>query len=350
MHRQTYGYPNPEDGSTEPYLVGEITSFENGAYEVTWSNSDVVVYNDFDMVDALVNNAGMYYNPTSMENYESWPLGTPVSWDFDDGWWDGSITGFTDGSYEVTWSDQSTKNYSNLEKIDQMVQYAAGDEGLGDGYGGSYGEDYSDDYEYYPVDTIVYTEFEDGWWMGHVDSYDGDYYVIRWSDNTFDSFLPGPEVEEMVENSQYLPFEESGIYPVGTQLYSEFQDSWYWGSIEYNAGGLYTVLWDDGERTYHQASAEMDKMVASASYSQGMSTVGASFLTLFIAGIVAATFYFYKKRSNRKKKSATITEQVKESELDLAEENELVTKEETNETAVEYSDKLDEEGSIKSAH
>ena len=81
-----------------------------------------------------------------------------------------------------------------------------------------------------------------------------------------------------------------------------------------------------------------------------MSTVGASFLTLFIAGIVAATFYFYKKRSNRKKKSATITEQVKESELDLAEENELVTKEETNETAVEYSDKLDEEGSIKSAH
>jgi len=327
--------------------------FKDGAYSVTWSNGDVVVYNDFDMVDALVNNAGMYYEPSLMNNYEPWLAGTPVAWDFDDGWWDGTITGFTDGSYEVTWSDKSTKNYSNLDKIDQMVQYAGGDggdfqegydnyqnEGSDDYQVGGY-DDYEDDYQYYPIGTIVYAEFEDGWWVGHVDSYDGDYYVVRWSDNSIDNFLPGPDVDDMVENSQYIPFDESGIYPIGSSVYKEFDGAWYWGSIEYNAGGLYTVIWDDGERTNHVSGMEMDRMVANATTGQGMSNTGKAFLSLFFVFGSIAAISFFVRRSNKRKKLADVTEQVQENELDLTEGNGLVDNEgEPNST--EYTDKTDE--------
>jgi len=351
---KTYGYPNPVAGSNEPYLGGEITIFEDGAYNVTWSNGDVVVYNDFDMVDALVNNAGMYYEPSLMDNYEPWLVGTPVAWDFDDGWWDGTITGFTDGSYEVTWSDMSTKNYSNLEKIDQMVQYAGGDGGdfQEEGYNyqnggyeddqvGGY-DDYQENYEYYPIGTIVYAEFEDGWWAGHVDSYDEDYYIVQWSDNTIDNFLPGPDMDEMVENSQFIPFDESGIYPIGSQVYKEFEDGWYWGSIEFNAGGLYTVIWDDGERTNHVSGLEMNKMVADATVGQGMSNAGKVFLSLFVLGSFAAISFLFVRRSKRRKELADVTEQVQENELDLTEGNGLVANEgEPNST--EYTDKTDED-------
>jgi len=342
---KSYGYPNPEAGSNEPFLGGEITLFEDGAYNVTWSNGDVVMYNDFDMVDALVNNAGMHYEPSLMDNYEPWPYGTPVAWDFDDGWWDGTITDFTDGNYEVTWSDESTKIYSNLEKIDQMVQYVGEDggdfqEGYDDQNGGY--DDFQGDYQYYPIGTIVYAEFEDGWWAGHIDSYDEDYYIVQWSDNTIDNFLPGPDVDAMVENSQLIPFDESGIYPIGSQVYKEFEDGWFWGSIESNAGGLYTVIWDDGERTNHVSGLEMNKMVANATGGQGMSDVGKVFLSLFVLGSVAAILFFFVRRSNKRKKLADVTEQVQENELDLAEGNGLVANEGESNT-IEYTDKTDED-------
>ena len=337
---QTYGYPNPDAGSDEPYLGGEITLFENGAYTITWSNGESIIYNDFDMIDELVNNAGMYYDPNLMGNYEPWPVDTPVSWDFDDGWWNGNITGFIDGTYEVTWNDQSTKTYSNLEKIDQMVQYAMGDDGVGAfGGGDDYQGDDGGDYEYYPVGTIVYADFDDGWWAGHVDSYEGDYYVVQWSDDSYDNFRPSPEVDEMVENTQYLSFEESGIFPIGTQVYKQFDGDWYWGSIEYNAGGIYTVLWDDGERTQHISGVEMDRMVAKAA-NQGMSTAGKFFLSVFVFSSFAGVAFFFVRRSEKKKRLADVTEQVNENELDLTEGNGLVTNEGAQ---TEYSDKSDED-------
>jgi hypothetical protein len=290
------------------------------------------------MIDELVNNAGMNNDPNLMDNYEPWPVDTPVSWDFDDGWWDGNITGFTDGTYEVTWNDLSTKTYSNLEKIDQMVQYAMGDDGVEGGDDG-YGDDDQGDYDYYPIGTIVYADFDDGWWTGHVVSYAEDYYVVRWTDDTYDNFLPGPEMDEMVENTQYLSFEESGIFPIGTQVYEQFYGDWYWGTIEYNAGGLYTVIFDDGERIDYVSGAEMDRMVARAA-NQGMSTAGKFFLSVFVLSSFAGCAFFFVRKSEKKKRLAVVTEQVNENELDLTEGNGLVDNEGTQ---TEYLDKLDED-------
>lgn len=334
INTTTWGYPNPK--LTDDEQFGVITSFQNGRYTITWSNGDVLEYFDFDQIDHFVYDAGIQNGePMIGTDYEPWPNGTPVSWDFDDGWWDGIITSFSDGNYEVTWSDKSTKIYSNLEKIDMMVQYAAmkNESAMFGPYHGNYGED-DDDYEYYPIGTLVYAEFEDGWWYGNIDAYDGDYYVVKWSDDTYDNFLPGPDVDQMVLNTQLLSFEQTGMYPVGTQVYSKFSKAWYWGTIEENAGGLYTILWEDGERTYHMSGPEVDEMVIYAS-NRGMSTVGIVSLIVFILICVAAMM-LYVRQINRRKKANYVTQQVKESELDLDEENQL--NDNGSQTTIDISD------------
>jgi len=328
-----FGYPNPDsvdaaDGqeSENAYLNGEITAFEDRAYAVTWSNGDVVVYNDFDVVDELVSNAGAYLNPSFMENYNPWPKDTPVSWDFDDGWWDGTIADYSNGTYEVTWSDGSSKYYSNLEKIDQMVAFASGQGFIGNlADPSTQNDDYQYDADniygdYYRLETLVYAEFKDGWWAGYIDSYEGEYYVVRWNDNSVDTFLPSEDFDQMVINGQSIPLDYD-VYPVGTHVYSNFEGAWFWGTVEYSEGGFYTILWDDGQRTTYVSGPEIDEMVANA-YKGGMTTFGKLALTLFVLGGLGGIIFFVWRRNDRKQQLANVEEQVRENELDLTDGNE----------------------------
>ena len=304
------------------YLSGEISGFADGRYTITWSNGESVFYSDFDMVDELVNNAGLKLDPNWMAGYDPWPKGTPVSWDFDDGWWDGTITDFSSGTYQVTWSDDSFKYYSNTEKVDQMVAFGSG-EGFYSEEETSYDDyhDYDDGYgDYYELETLVYAEFEDGWWAGYIDSFDGDYYVVRWSDDSVDEFLPGDEMDDMVLNAQSIPY-DYGIYPVGTHVRKKFDGVWYSGEIEYSEGGFYTILWDDATRTTYVSGNEIDEMVTDA-YKIGMSLSGKIALCLFVILFLGGVVLYSLRESNRKKQSADVTESVRENELILSESNE----------------------------
>lgn len=333
MGTPAFGYPNPDafdttDGqeSENAFLSGEITAFEGGAYTITWSNGDSVVYSDFDMIDVLVNNAGVNLDPSWMENYNPWPNGTPVTWDFDDGWWKGTVTDFSDGTYEVTWTDGSSKYYSNLEKVDQMVSFASGEGFIGNlanpetpyDDDNQYGDDMYGDY--YQLETLVYAQFTDGWWAGYVDSYEDDYYVVRWSDDSVDKFLPGEDMDEMVMNGTQIP-NDYGIYPVGTHVFQMFDDVWYWGTVEYSEGGFYQILWDDGTRTTYVSGSEIDEMVNNA-YSDRMSPIVMFALAIFILGILGGMAYCIVKRSKMKREIADLNEQVRANELDLTEGNE----------------------------
>eukprot|EP00534_Pseudo-nitzschia_fraudulenta_P003433 CAMPEP_0201133138 /NCGR_PEP_ID=MMETSP0850-20130426/48053_1 /ASSEMBLY_ACC=CAM_ASM_000622 /TAXON_ID=183588 /ORGANISM="Pseudo-nitzschia fraudulenta, Strain WWA7" /LENGTH=652 /DNA_ID=CAMNT_0047403701 /DNA_START=51 /DNA_END=2009 /DNA_ORIENTATION=+ len=334
----TYGYPNldAESGvdalkSDSMYLSGNITKFENGAYTIEWSNGDVVVYSDFDMIDELVNNAGQFYYPYGQDNFQPWPMNTPVSWDFDDGWWDGTITGFTDGTYEVTWSDGSSKYYSNLEKINQMVAFAAGDGFIGnlaapDQLHNPDQDDYYASWNYYELGTLVYAEFKDGWWAGYIDSYEGDYYVVRWSDDSMDKFLPGDDFDEMVINGQYIPYDYN-LWPVGTQVYKDFDGKWHWGTVVYSEGGFYEVVWDDGLTTVNVSGVALDEMVANAQPS-GVGFFGKFILIVFSLGVVVGLGLFILKRHQRQGQLTDMTEQVRENEIELDE----------NPSHTEYSD------------
>eukprot|EP00536_Pseudo-nitzschia_multiseries_P002988 jgi/Psemu1/318050/estExt_fgenesh1_pm.C_420014 len=326
-----YGYPNPlAQGavSKASYLEGKITAFEGGAYTITWSNGDALDYSDFDRVDELVYNAALNSDPDKLDSYEPWPLKTPVSWDFDDGWWDGTITAFKDGTYEVTWSDGTKKDYSNLDKVDQMVAFRAGegfigDDGSGDDGNGGYdgdnqsGDDFYTKSGYFPAGTLVYAEFKDGWWAGYIDGYDDEYYVIRWSDDSSDNFLPGKAMDEMVDNAQYIA-SDFDLYPEGTMVYSEFNGDWYYGTVDFSSHGFYEVLWEDGERSIYVAGDTFDQMVKNA-YSNGigvLGTVGIAFLA--VAGMAGISF-FVIERNKKRRRLVEITEQVQENELDMAE-------------------------------
>ena len=275
------------------------------------------------MVDQLVNNAATNIDASWLENYDPWPKGTPVTWPFDDGWWNGTITDFSMGSYEVTWSDGSSKYYSSLEKIDQMVAFNAGGGFMGNlGDDNTQYDDFTDVYgEYYDLQTVVYAEFKDGWWAGYIDSYEGEYYIVRWSDDTVDKFLPGEDMDEMVLNGKHIPA-DYGIWPIGTRVYKEFDGYWYWGTIEYSEGGFYTILWEDGERTTYVSGSEIDQMVKDA-YKGGMGTFAKSALIILVLGCVGGIAFFVIKRKKTNKRSRRqVTESVRESELDLTEENE----------------------------
>jgi hypothetical protein len=302
------------------YLGGEITAYENGAYTVTWSNGDSTVLSDFDMVDQLVNNAGVHMNGDSwLANYDPYPSGTLVAWDFDDGWWDGSITNFSNGAYEVTWNDGSSKFYSSLEKIDQMVNFYNGGSFLGnladpDDVDVDFDENDDSVYgEYYALLTVVYVEFQDGWWAGYIDSYEGNYYVVRWSDDSVDKYLPSDEMDEMVLNAQYIP-KDYGIWPAGTHVKKEFDEAWFLGTIEYSNGGLYTILWDDGTRTTYVSGPEIDELVKKA-HKGGF---GRFVLIIFVLGSVGGIVFFGLRR-NKRQELAAVTKQVKENELNLRE-------------------------------
>jgi hypothetical protein len=275
------------------------------------------------MVDQLVNNAGVNMDGASwLGSYDPYPKGTIVAWDFDDGWWDGSVTDFSNGAYEVTWSDGSSKYYSNLEKIDQMVNFANGGSFIGnlaDPEDADYMENDDNIYgDYYALETLVYAEFKDGWWAGYIDSYEGDFYVVRWSDDSVDKFLPNEEMDEMVLNGQYIP-QDYGIYAVGTHVYKEFDGIWFWGTVEYSEGGFYTILWDDGTRTTYVSGTEIDEMVKNANKS-GMSPFDTFALIIFVLGSVGGIVFFGLRRK-KKQQLAALTEQVKENELVLRERN-----------------------------
>ncbi len=315
--RPTFGYPNPD--ATEQ-ISGKITAFGDGAYAVTWSNKDLVIYNDFDEVDMLVNGAANNLDPSWVENYDPWPKGTDVSWNFDDGWWDGSITDFSSGTYEVTWSDGSLKSYSNIEKVDQMVAYAKGEGFQGNLAGDD--EDYDDYYnDYYDLQTLVYAEYADGWWAGYIDSYDDDYYVIRWSDDSVDKFLPGDDMDQMVVDGQNIP-DDYNLWSEGTAVYGEFEGTWYWGTIEISKGGFYTVLWEDGSRTTYVSGSAIDEMVYNA-YKGGGFPFGRIILAIvLLSGVGGIAFYAINRRRKRRL-AAEVNAQVRENELDLEEEEEV---------------------------
>jgi hypothetical protein len=333
-----YGYPNPDSEGQESgnsYFGGEITSFEDGVYSVTWSNSDIVGYHDFDLVDSLVNNAAYKVNPSWTDNYNPWPKGTAVTWDFDDGWWEGTITDFADGTYQVTWTDGSSKFYSDLEKVDQMVAFASGE-----GYQGNLGQptqhgdsnDNNDNFyaEYYDLETVVYADFQDGSWAGYIDSYENEYYVIRWSDDTVDKFLPGNDIDEMVLQGQSIP-EDYNIFPEGTEVYKDFDGTWYWGTIEYSNGGFYTIIWEDGERTTYVSGSEIDEMVNNA-YKGDLPFGRIAFALVILSCVGGIAFLVISKKQQR---LATVNSQVRDNELVLTERGHA-----------DYSDQQSLEGDI----
>jgi hypothetical protein len=283
-------------------LDGTIQTFQGGQYSIQWSDGQVRQYQNFDDVDDLVA-AASRKNGQNQDNDddEPWENGTPVSYQFDDGWWEGTITYYDieDDTYDITWSDGSVETYLDSDQVDEMVYNAQDDDDddeIADDTVNSevitidtVDDNADDDNPHYEIGTLVYEEFEDGWWVGNIVSYQNGYYVVRWTDNSYDSFRAGStELAEIVANSQNIPDDIAvQVYPIGTSVYRQFHDGvWYHGVIVAYQESMYTIEWEDGATTQYVQGPEMDSMVGAATTTpNGMSPTGKTILSIVISGV-----------------------------------------------------------------
>lgn len=54
------------------------------------------------------------------------------------------------------------------------------------------------------------------------------------------------------------------LYPIGTTVYKERLDRWYWGTITVYLDGVYTVRWEDGKVDNFDSPDEIEEMVQNA--------------------------------------------------------------------------------------
>lgn len=112
------------------WYKGTITAFQAGWYTVTWVDETTSKYDDLarvqqmvDMAASMANGAGgSTSSGTGTITTQDFPIGTPVYASFGGDWSTGQITGFDNGQYEVTWSDDSVYYYGNVNDVQEMVE------------------------------------------------------------------------------------------------------------------------------------------------------------------------------------------------------------------------------------
>ena len=100
---------------------GKITAVKDGWYVIDWEDDTTTQYDDLAQMKQMVTAAQEHSGSAAVKNAKQrYPLGTPVYEKFAFGWYDGTVTGFEDGKYEVTWSDESVTYYTDIrEMVDQ---------------------------------------------------------------------------------------------------------------------------------------------------------------------------------------------------------------------------------------
>ena len=135
---------------------GKITDYSKGTYEVTYSDNSREKYRNLNDVLEMVNQAA---DLVISGGYKSegeypivYPVGTRTYYHYEDGWYNGHVSGFRDGKYTITWSDFSVGTpKKGLTRVKQMVTQAA-QEAMG----------FKPDLvEQYAIGTPVYYKFDE---------------------------------------------------------------------------------------------------------------------------------------------------------------------------------------------
>jgi len=198
------------------WYEGEITGFDSEAeaYQITWSDGDVENYDDFNVVDQMVYDYANMVRDHDDGNCEedAWPDETDI-YVFEDGrgWW-GKITQCQDGVYTATWENGDVGYYDEGVDFDKMVT---------DAQKLSNNQDASDNFDSdtavhdfttqtYNEGTVVYKEFDDGWYQGQIMSFQNGMYSVQWSDGELDDYAEGDEMDQMVADAVNVLDKEDG--------------------------------------------------------------------------------------------------------------------------------------------
>ena len=111
----------PDDGKDE-WFWGRVVMYEDGMYEIKWSDNANELYDEDAEMDQMVQDA-LTNNRGDSKEQSPWENGTAVFKVFSDGDYYGEIIGYADGYYSVRWSDGDLEEYS-IQKTNAMVKDA----------------------------------------------------------------------------------------------------------------------------------------------------------------------------------------------------------------------------------
>ena len=113
----------------------------------------------------------------------------------------GSISGFSKNEYKITWDDNEIEIVKDLDLVNEMVANG----GANDPTGSSKGQKYD-------IGQLVYTEFDQGWYVGRIVMYNDNtgFYTVRWPDGDHDLYKPN-DLKSMVKAARYIPDNEDAI-------------------------------------------------------------------------------------------------------------------------------------------
>lgn len=361
-----------EDGE---WSDGSVVQYSEGVYTVQWADGSVDYYDDFgdDFLElrlAIQNANGDDDTPPQQAQSASRvggnggiEVGTPVSY-FDEGWVDGTITRYEDGTYTVVWDDdEGSVDYyddfgNDLMELKRAIGDATGDDDAppagmgqrppqqqqgGQPYGPAPGGAGRGDNGDFPPGTPVSVYEEGEWSDGKITQYANGVYSVVWDDGTYDKYNDdGDDYEELKQavmdangdddaapgGAQGGP-QEGPRFPNGTPVSSYDDDQWYDGEVVNFRDGNYVVRWyEEGEiETYDSsdkgAMKELTKMAedangdddsAPAGYSSsassssrksktrsGMNAAGKAVLSVFVVGfVVVGAAFGYKFYENKR--------------------------------------------------
>jgi hypothetical protein len=298
-----------EDG----WYQGQITGYDSdaGAYETSWSDGDVEIFTDLDAVDQMVAAA----TNLADEFYAPWAAGTAVYNEFEDGWYQGEITGYDSdaGAYETSWSDGDVEIFTDLDAVDQMVAAAANLP--------------ADSYDPWPSGTVVYNEFEDGWYQGQITYYQDGVYTTTWTDGDIEYYDDKDLVDQMVAQAGMIPDSKPNVpqdpakdttttsyepWALGTAVKYRWESVLYEGEIVSYLDGTYTIAWSDKEVETYDDLDLVDQMVEDAyeaitssananTKKKSMSGGGKFFLVVAVFAAVGAAAFFLQRHKRQKR-------------------------------------------------
>lgn len=205
------------------WVSGKITGYNQGklSYTVTIRAGDmygsVDLYQEFQEgdkeLDLMVKQAENCRR--NIKNYcgtQTYSVGSFTYGFSENGWRSGRITEYQSGDYTVAWDDKEGNVYVYRQgsgELKQMVKLASECRQSKNNYCGT---------QAYPVGTLVYYNFDDGWFHGEITGYDRGLYRVTWQDGSTDSFEEGKnmsDLDEMVAQAQALQKNNSGLNSAG---------------------------------------------------------------------------------------------------------------------------------------
>eukprot|EP00536_Pseudo-nitzschia_multiseries_P002987 jgi/Psemu1/236254/estExt_Genewise1.C_420093 len=311
----------------EKWWDGVIVSYGSGTYTVKWADGEIEEIQAGSIMDQMVSDGsgdddappagyegGSDAATSAPTDSDTIKQGTPVSYYDDDEWTDGIVTGYSDGTYYVKWSDGSTDEYddsgSDFLELQKAIADAQGDddspptESKKDSGKAVSGPKFK-------VGTEV-SDFEGGEWVdGKVVGFEEGSYIVEWADEDEAEYYASSDAEDMQELKKMVAnasgdddapptsfFEEEDLWQLGTPVAVTEDDVLWYGKIGSFSHGEYRIDWDDSESEWIDNFDLVNAMVSNASLHPkrtGMSGVGKFFLSVFLIAVCAAgTVFGYK--------------------------------------------------------